>query len=413
MRDERLRSIERLWSALEERPRLRAGRQEIMARLEWEYDLAAPFLRTSGEKATRYPCPFPSGPGCPRRVMNEPDGSIRAVCGCTPKECDTIILSKDDDSIVRFDDPSFAQHLRQQLGVSGDYQADANGDLITLGTIRPASGERLPVVLLLTSLRDAAEALIWRIEHTYRQGAVILTLTENSIAPQAEGRLGSRFTWLVLSDLIFGNSSGLTANRKLVDVVAQRTTSTLTRSEVGTEGSYLFRRENEVWALSFDRTTVHLPDRSGMGHIQELLRRPHTAIEAATLAGALNVGMQVALREMPSADSETIRQVRATMKEKQTELDGLSKKDWARRGELQDEIGKISTYLRQIQDNRGQPRKMAGNAQRSRTAVTTAINRARDYIAKHHPSLGLHLRESIRTGTSPIYAPSEVPDWQF
>src|ERR1700693_2280028 len=83
MRDQRLRPIERLWPALEERPRLRAGRQEIMARLGWEYDLAAPFLRTSGEKATRYPCPFPSGPGCPRRIILDSDGSIRAVCGCT------------------------------------------------------------------------------------------------------------------------------------------------------------------------------------------------------------------------------------------------------------------------------------------------------------------------------------------
>ena len=53
MRDERLRPIERLWSALEERPRLRAVREELMARLGWEYDLAAPFLRASGEKATR------------------------------------------------------------------------------------------------------------------------------------------------------------------------------------------------------------------------------------------------------------------------------------------------------------------------------------------------------------------------
>jgi hypothetical protein len=80
---------------------------------------------------------------------------------------------------------------------------------------------------------------------------------------------------------------------------------------------------------------------------------------------------------------------------------------------LQEEIDKFKKYLGGVQDRLGQPREAGGSAERSRTAVTTAVNRARDYISEHHPALGHHLKESIQTGNSLVYAPAEVPDWQF
>jgi hypothetical protein len=175
----------------------------------------------------------------------------------------------------------------------------------------------------------------------------------------------------------------------------------------------IFRKENElVWALSFAGKTVHLPDRSGMTYIVELLRRPHTLIEAMRL-GAPADEMQLIDGGIPLADPESIRQAKAMLQEKESELANIPANDWVRRGTLQEEIDKFKEYLAGVQDRRGQPREVGGSAERSRTAVTNAVNRAREYISEYHLALGHHLKESIQTGTSLVYTPSKLPDWQF
>jgi hypothetical protein len=125
------------------------------------------------------------------------------------------------------------------------------------------------------------------------------------------------------------------------------------------------------------------------------------------------VEMQLMERGIPLSDRESIRQTKVMLQERESELANLPANDWARRGTLQEEIDKFKKYLGGVQGRLGQPREAGGSAERSRTAVTTAVNRARDYIFEHHPALGHHLKESIQTGTSLVYVPLELPDWQF
>ena len=176
----------------------------------------------------------------------------------------------------------------------------------------------------------------------------------------------------------------------------------------------VFRKADGTWTLSFNRKTIHIPDMLGLGYVAELLRKSGVAVEAAALAGASVESTKLAaVAGIPMADETAIRAVRANLVEKQTELAGLQKSDWTRRGALQEEIPKLEKYLAQVETHQGKARKVAGTAQRSRTSVTNAINRAIDHISAQHPDLGLHLKESIKMGTTPIYAPVELPDWQF
>jgi hypothetical protein len=94
-------------------------------------------------------------------------------------------------------------------------------------------------------------------------------------------------------------------------------------------------------------------------------------------------------------------------------LAGLQKGDWARRGALNEHIQKLKKYLGEVGASRHRVRKVAGTVERSRTSVTNAINRAIEHISEQHPILGAHLKESIKTGTAPMYAPVAVPDWHF
>src|SRR6266700_2789540 len=132
-----MRRLRRFCEALEDRPRLRGVRQELQDFLENEFEAAAAFLRRTGELATRYPCPHPRGEGCPRHVLTEPDCSIRAACGSELKECESVVLSRGDVEILKFDNATFVLTLQKLLGISETPSSvEADGDVAPVGIIR-------------------------------------------------------------------------------------------------------------------------------------------------------------------------------------------------------------------------------------------------------------------------------------
>jgi hypothetical protein len=351
-------------------------------------------------KAARIPRPARFGSGDDLIVRETSYGLFGVAEG--DDFIDPLALEEDDRWLYEISLPHLVDAIRSENGINGAGFENDEG-LIPLGTkvlerTRPAwvylslpNGEEQAVLARCARLRVP----------TARQRAFLLLPGSIAFSPEAR-RILADCKVEVLSLMESAATSSLALDWAITYAPIE-----------ASESASIFHKENEVWALSFDGKTVHLPNRSGMGYIAELLRRPHTAIEAATLIGAPIIDIQVTSRGIPLADRETLKQVRATLKAKQSELAGLGPNDWAKRGPLQDEIAKISTYLARVQDHKGQARKVAGSAQRSRTAVTTAVNRARDYISAQHPALGRHLKKSIKTGTLLVYAPSEVPDWQF
>jgi hypothetical protein len=60
----------------------------------------------------------------------------------------------------------------------------------------------------------------------------------------------------------------------------------------------------------------------------------------------------------------------------------------------------------------GRARRVGSSAERARTAVTARIREAMRRIEQAHPSLGLHLRRAVRTGTFCVYEPGQATRWQ-
>ncbi len=177
----------------------------------------------------------------------------------------------------------------------------------------------------------------------------------------------------------------------------------------------IFRKEDGMWRLSFNEKAVYFTEKlKGLGYIAELLQKPRMAIEAVLLAGAsLGSTKLIAVPGLELADDNAIKAVRAELVKKRAEIAGLTARDWTRKGVLQEEILKLEEYLGQVEAHQGRARKVAGTAQRSRSSVTNAVNRAIERISAHHPDLGGHLKKSIKKGTIFIYDPVELPDWQF
>lgn len=194
-----------------------------------------------------------------------------------------------------------------------------------------------------------------------------------------------------------------------------------------TDEACVFHRGTRVWTLSFDGTTAHVADLAGMNYIAELLRHPRTPIDADTLVATIRentdtpmataeervVGAVAAMPGIPLTDAKAIKTVKAELAKRKAELKDSSAGDESTRAKLQREISQLQNYLAQVKGRNGRPRTTGGIASRARSRVKHAIDRAITRIAEQHLPLANHLQSSIRTGTSLIYIPIEVPDWHF
>lgn len=177
----------------------------------------------------------------------------------------------------------------------------------------------------------------------------------------------------------------------------------------------LFRREQDFWIIRFQEQAVRLRHIVGFDYLAELLRQPGVEVEALALAGRGEPESEAvaACAGIEATDEKTLREVKTALDARRSELATMPINDWPTRGRLQDEIAKLEAYLSQAEGRNGRARKIAGNAERARTAVTNAIVRALQNIEKQHSDLGAHLHASVRTGTTLLYVPSEPVEWQF
>jgi len=108
-----------------------------------------------------------------------------------------------------------------------------------------------------------------------------------------------------------------------------------------------------------------------------------------------------AMPSIPLADAKTIRSVRDELAKREGELKDCSGSDETATARLQYEISRLQNYLAEVGGHRGRPRAKGGAAERARSGVTHDIDRAITRIAEQHGLLAKHLRNSIRTGSSP------------
>ena len=335
-------------------------------------------------------------------VIIEPPGSKpRLYIGC--KEAGRVWVEPERVEVQRIDLDALAKTISNLLGL-GTPRVIVESRLWRLDTVQ--LGDRTRDIFL-------ARGAGWQDGQLLANHARLATspcpliLVPNLLPDDPIWIAGERVVMSMSEFDWFGDDSH-DVLRRITAIVAEHDHRTTAAEEA------LFRKDGEIWTLSFDGKAAHVADTLGLGYIAELLRKPRVAIEAAQLAGAsVESTKLVALPGIPLADDTAIKAVRAELGEKKTELAGLQERDWTRKGVLQEEISKLEQYLGEVETHQGQARKVAGTAQRSRTSVTNAINRAIEHISAQHPGLGRHLKESIKTGTSPIYSPADLRDWRF
>lgn len=141
--------ISKFWKALDELTDGGSSHWGWQQRLGEEWKAVAPFLPATGKMAASLPCPNPGGEGCPRQVVLNRDGTASAVCGDSPKACQSLEVTRDALSIHALDRRSFAEALVKAMELQPPSRNPTPSFIQRLGTRERAAGLGVPVFLCI------------------------------------------------------------------------------------------------------------------------------------------------------------------------------------------------------------------------------------------------------------------------
>lgn len=150
--------ITRFWNTLDALTDAATDQREWAELLGDEFAPAFTFLRPTGALATSIACPSPGGDGCPRRIVRHDDGSIRAICGDSPKACNDLDLSQEDITILALDRVRLARALVKAFGLSNAPASFEHRSVFRVGSHDVYAGRGFPVFLTVPGPRAGEEA---------------------------------------------------------------------------------------------------------------------------------------------------------------------------------------------------------------------------------------------------------------
>lgn len=179
-----------------------------------------------------------------------------------------------------------------------------------------------------------------------------------------------------------------------------------------------FRRDGEVWTLSYGGTEVRLKDAKGLADIAVLLGAQGREVPATTLLRAPGAGglppAGARFGADPMLDTAARERYRARLADLDETLEEADRSNDPERGAAaQSERDFLIRELTAAVGLGGRARGLGDDAERARKAVTARIRDSLARIAAAHPALGQHLRESITTGLFCRYAPARPTSWRL
>ena len=170
----------------------------------------------------------------------------------------------------------------------------------------------------------------------------------------------------------------------------------------------IFKKEQAVWRIQFDGDEITLTNMKGLADLNRLLESPETEVHCTELMGSGS--------SMDETSFVIDEQARAAYKLHIQDLEediaeAEEQNDLARAVKLKKEYDQLVDHLTASLGAGGRKRKLNSTAERARAAVTMRIKKAIKRIGSHHPPLGKHLANSIRTGVFCSYTPEDDRQW--
>ena len=169
-----------------------------------------------------------------------------------------------------------------------------------------------------------------------------------------------------------------------------------------------FKKGAELWEISFDGKSVHLPDVKGYHDIVSLMTQPHKEIHCAELMG-VQVGNDNNVFVLDEKAKNTYKKRVQNLLSAIDEAEAMN--NFEKANAYREEYDQLVDHLSKSLGLKGKSRKLDSPVERARSAVTWRIRSAIKKIEKVHPSLGKHLSKSIDTGTFCSYSPEKEYEW--
>jgi len=169
-----------------------------------------------------------------------------------------------------------------------------------------------------------------------------------------------------------------------------------------------FRRINGIWQLSFQGTTVQLPDSKGLRDLAVLIGAKGADVHVYTLVGHdfARTGAD------PVLDDTAKARFKARLAALAQEIQDAEEFGDPRRVEkLDSERDALIHGLTVAAGLGGRSRRLGDDTERARKTVSARVRDALSKIDPVHPDLADHLRRALQMGTVCSYAPSQPTTW--
>lgn len=173
-------------------------------------DCLLPLVRSTGTPATSIACPSPGGKGCPRRVVHHDDGTIRAVCGDSPKACADLDLNKNDIMIYGLDRVGLARSIAAAFDLSDRPTSFDRRPVFRIGSHDVFAGRGFPVFLTVPGPLAHEDVAQFDNVIAHPGPKLLLAPTSSSIPPQLAAALDREgVVRMALEDLVHLDDRGL------------------------------------------------------------------------------------------------------------------------------------------------------------------------------------------------------------
>jgi hypothetical protein len=168
-----------------------------------------------------------------------------------------------------------------------------------------------------------------------------------------------------------------------------------------------FVKESGVWKFSFDGSVVQTPEVKGFYDLQKLLTQPGQVFHCAELMGSTleDKGEKMIDEKARREYQKKILDIQSEMEEAELQSDYETLKT------LHEEYDRMIGHLSQSLGLKGRIRETGSTVEKARSAVTWRIRNAIARIEQHHPFLGAHLSNAIKTGILCSYKPDREINW--
>jgi hypothetical protein len=169
-----------------------------------------------------------------------------------------------------------------------------------------------------------------------------------------------------------------------------------------------FRREGDVWTITYEGEMFRLRDTRGVRYLARLVEHPGREFHSLDLVAMDRASPGVAPDKGagPALDREAKKAYAARIRDLEDELEeAQSFGDNERASRAGAEIDAIKEQLSSAVGLGGRDRSAASASERARVSVTLAIKATLKKITEHAPALSEHFATTIHTGIYCSYTP--------